>query len=617
MYTDYFGLREHPFNNTPDPRFFLATPEHEEALASLIYAVSELKGYVLLTGEVGTGKTLVARVMLRHFQNRIIFANINHAVTNGRDLLESICTEFDLPFEPEDSTAQLVRALHDFLLDNFGRNRPVVLILDEAQNLPIDAFEQLRMIGNLEADDAKLLQVVIIGQPELQKMFLQPQLRQLRQRVYRTFHLPGLDRTTTERYIKHRLKVAGAANPNVFDAPGIERVYAYSQGLPRLINTLCDNAMLTAYAQHQRIVNVSTIDSVIQQMMSIDPAFDTPHVAGEAGPLAMPQGGVESLATRIQELERKLEAAQARRRATDHLPALAAPSQDQTAPLREELASLRQTLRDALEASAQRLDTLEGRLHVPASMLNDLTSAQNRVQSMVREAEMVIQQVNTAASRLEAREHRIQELTEIVQQLLCETRGLAGKLEHSAERTSEAECGAQRIYQEFIEQAASHGQLAEAVEKLVTQARQLNPPGTESSVAPGEAEFVQHTAVDGNANIVGDSRVVRDQSKARPPSPAHRQFVQLLDSSRSALHQLRSTISSSARFEPHSPSYEPAAFPDFGPTHLESMVPPVPHTAGADYASSATPTGDAVAIPEIDRLARLTRQVQSLVAQTK
>ena len=170
MYAEFFGLRELPFNNTPDPRFFYSTPDHEEALASLIYAVKERKGFVLLTGEVGAGKTLVSRMMLRHFGAAIAFANINHAVQTAGDLMESLCSEFELPYEPGAGNAQLVRTLHDFLLAQFAQNTPVVLLLDEAQNLPIETFEQLRMIGNLvESADGAINEVdphtIEIGEP--------------------------------------------------------------------------------------------------------------------------------------------------------------------------------------------------------------------------------------------------------------------------------------------------------------------------------------------------------------------------------------------------------------------------------------------------------------------
>lgn len=271
MYVDFFGLRELPFNNTPDPRFFFSTPDHEEALASLIYAVESRKGFVLLTGEVGAGKTLVSRMMLRHFGSQIAFANINHAVQSAPDLMEALCTEFDLPLPSVSTHARLVRTLHDFLLAQFAQNTPVVLILDEAQNLPDEAFEQLRMIGNLEADDAKLLQICIVGQPELQTRFAAPALRQLRQRLYRTFHLPALDRDATEAYIRRRLSVSGAALDDVFTNEAVDEIARLSRGLPRLINTICDNAMLSAYAANQRTINGPFVHTVSTQMMLVEP----------------------------------------------------------------------------------------------------------------------------------------------------------------------------------------------------------------------------------------------------------------------------------------------------------------------------------------------------------
>lgn len=275
MYASFFGLRGLPFNNTPDPRFFYSTPDHEEALASLIYAIKERKGFVLLTGEVGAGKTLVSRMALRHFGTHIAFANINHAVQDPADLMESLCTEFDLDVPRGASNTRFVHILQDYLLTQFAHNTPVALVLDEAQNLSVSAFEQLRMIGNLEADDANLLQVVIVGQPELQQTFASHELRQLRQRIFRSFHLPALNREATGAYIRHRLAVAGACDRDIFDKRAVDRVYKVSQGLPRLINTICDNAMLSAYSADRRTIDGPFVDSVAEQMMIADGSHET------------------------------------------------------------------------------------------------------------------------------------------------------------------------------------------------------------------------------------------------------------------------------------------------------------------------------------------------------
>lgn len=294
MYAEFFGLRELPFNNTPDPRFFYSTPDHEEALASLIYAVKEKKGFVLLTGEVGAGKTLVSRLMIKHFGSTISFANINHAIRDSGDLIESLCTEFELPFSREDSNAQRVRVLHDFLLARFAQNVPVVLVLDEAQNLAVDAFEQLRMIGNLEADDAKLLQIVIVGQPELQTLFQSAMLRQLRQRLFRSFHLPALDLANVDGYIRHRLTVAGAGHPGLFGTEGAAAIHRVSRGLPRLINTLCDNVMLSAYSAGKKTFDIRFVESILESFGLCETSQSRPAAALRVAPqkLVTPTPGV-------------------------------------------------------------------------------------------------------------------------------------------------------------------------------------------------------------------------------------------------------------------------------------------------------------------------------------
>lgn len=284
MYATFFKLRELPFNNTPDPRFFYATPDHEEALASLIYTVQERRGFAMLTGEVGTGKTLVSRMMLRHFGSRIVFASLNHPVTSPGDLLESLNAEFELPVEPGSTPTKLVRQLHDFLLSQFAQDTPAVLILDEAQNLSDESFELVRTIGNLEADDAKLLQILIIGQPELQRRFTSPTLRPLRQRISRSFHLPALTRQGTGEYIRLRLAVAGGADGNIFSVGAQDVIHDVSRGLPRMINTLCDNALLSAYSVERRHIDEAFAQSVVQQLSPLETACDSPasdHVLGD------------------------------------------------------------------------------------------------------------------------------------------------------------------------------------------------------------------------------------------------------------------------------------------------------------------------------------------------
>ncbi|HVP11356.1 MAG TPA: AAA family ATPase, partial [Phycisphaerae bacterium] len=281
MYCDFFQLERLPFNNTPDPRFFFNTPDHEEALASLLYAAEQRKGFVLVSGEVGSGKTLLSRLLLAKLGPCVKTAVINNTRLSGPELLMAICREFEVETEEEATIAEISHALEQFLLEQYARDRLAVVVLDEAQNLPLEAFEELRMLGNLEADDAKLLQVLILGQPELQESFRQPSMRQLHQRVFRTFHLKALNRELTEGYIKHRLHVAGLpADQEVFVPQAMEAIYRHSEGIPRLINQICDNAMLAAYTESSRQVSAKIIHEVVEQMMALTVVSNEPKPKG-------------------------------------------------------------------------------------------------------------------------------------------------------------------------------------------------------------------------------------------------------------------------------------------------------------------------------------------------
>lgn len=264
MYCSHFGLHRPPFNNTPDPTFYFSTPEHEEALATLQYATLQRKGFVLVTGEIGAGKTLVGRLFMRQIERDAVVAVINHTNLNGQQLLAAICSEFEIEMQPGETSLQLLERLQNFLLDQFAKDRYAVVLLDEAQNLPNESFEELRMLGNLEADDAKLLQVCILGQPELRDRIRQPGMRQLDQRLFRRFHLPALNRDQTKAYIQHRLTVAGAPGAELFSEEAIDRIYAASRGVPRVINQICDNALLTAYGENIRQVSSRIIDHILE-----------------------------------------------------------------------------------------------------------------------------------------------------------------------------------------------------------------------------------------------------------------------------------------------------------------------------------------------------------------
>lgn len=267
MYEEFFQLAEMPFNNTPDPRFFYQTPQHEEALASLLFTIHERKGYALLTGEVGAGKTLVARQMLRKLEGAIESANIINSFLTPRELLVRLAYEFCLPHDPMASSAELGQTIQSFLLERFAQNIPVVVIIDEAQNLSDDTLEQIRMIGNLESDHSKLLQIIIMGQPEFRERLAGAKLKPLAQRIFQAYHLPAMSADETAGYIEHRLRVAGAARPELFHGPAIEAIHQYAGGVPRIINHLCDHALLSAYIAERNVVTVETVRQVVRDSM--------------------------------------------------------------------------------------------------------------------------------------------------------------------------------------------------------------------------------------------------------------------------------------------------------------------------------------------------------------
>ena len=255
MYTGFFGLHEKPFSITPDPRYLFMSARHGEALAHLVYGVTESGGFVQLTGEVGTGKTTLVRSLLlnRMPDNADVAVVLNPQIT-AQEFLLTICEELGVPVpEQKESIKALTDALNHHLLSAHARGRRTILVVDEAQNLAPAVLEQVRLLTNLETAKQKLLQIILIGQPELRELLARNDLRQLAQRITGRYHLEPLTSDETAQYIEHRLRVAGALG-EVIDRPGKKEVFRISAGVPRLINVICDRALLGAYSQESRTV---------------------------------------------------------------------------------------------------------------------------------------------------------------------------------------------------------------------------------------------------------------------------------------------------------------------------------------------------------------------------
>ena len=258
MYLPFFNLQEPPFNLTPDPRFLYLSAQHEEALSHLLYGINERKGFIEITGEVGTGKTLLCRALLDRLDDSTSTAMIFNSLQGRSELLQAICRDFGLPADA-DTRAGLIERLNTWLLSEFGRGRNAVVVIDEAQNLEPAVLEQLRLLSNLETTTGKLLQIVLVGQPELRVKLSLPGMRQLNQRIAVRFHLTALGRGDSSRYVMHRLHVAGGGGRIRFSPGAMRLVYRYSGGLPRRVNLLCDRALLTAFVQETRHVDGAVV----------------------------------------------------------------------------------------------------------------------------------------------------------------------------------------------------------------------------------------------------------------------------------------------------------------------------------------------------------------------
>lgn len=265
MYLDYLGLRERPFSVTSDPAFLYLSRKHREALSHMLYGVQERKGFIEITGEIGTGKTTLCKALLRHLDPTTKTALLLHSNLSELQLLHSIIQDFGLNPMKNDKLAFFTQ-LNQFLLDQAAQHHNVVLIIDEAQNLSQRHLEQIRQLSNLETDKAKLIQIILVGQPELRSMLAKPALEQLRQRIGVRYHMTALEADEVRIYIDHRLRVAGSDGTLIFTSDGVEEVYQCSKGIPRLINQICDRTLLACYAQQLKAVDRDMVRRSYQEL---------------------------------------------------------------------------------------------------------------------------------------------------------------------------------------------------------------------------------------------------------------------------------------------------------------------------------------------------------------
>ena len=268
MYCEYYHLTEAPFDITPNPRFLFYSPKHREAYNHLLYGIRERKGFVQLTGEVGAGKTTLCRAMLEQLNGTYATALILNPALNPDQLMKAIAMEFGLPVGTMNLDRLDTLALfNEFLLKQVEQGKDTVLIIDEAQDMSDEMLEQVRLLSNLETDNRKLLQIVLMGQPELRDRLNNHALRQLRQRITVRYHLPPLTQFEMNQYIQHRLEVSGANGSGpYFTRPALWRVYKYAKGIPRLVNAICDKALLAGYVQDQRKIDYRTIGLAIREL---------------------------------------------------------------------------------------------------------------------------------------------------------------------------------------------------------------------------------------------------------------------------------------------------------------------------------------------------------------
>ncbi|GAB6059652.1 XrtA/PEP-CTERM system-associated ATPase [Desulfonatronum parangueonense] len=265
MYESFFGLLNKPFELLPNPDFLYQSKSHRRAMTYLDYGIKARAGFILITGEIGSGKTTIIRDLIKKKLDRVILSKVFNTKVSSEQLISMINDDFGLSVDGKDKIA-LLRELNEFLIEQFARDMQPVLIVDEAQNLSSELLEEVRMLSNLETDQAKLLQIILVGQPELKKILASPEMRQLRQRININCHIQPLSLEETEQYILHRLEIAGDRNAATFSPEALSLIHSQSRGVPRLINIICDFLMLSMFSADTRDVDPVMAEEVFREL---------------------------------------------------------------------------------------------------------------------------------------------------------------------------------------------------------------------------------------------------------------------------------------------------------------------------------------------------------------
>lgn len=265
MYLQHFGLIRAPFEMTPDPAFLYLGEAHQEGLATLVYGVRARKGFVMLTGEVGTGKTTLLHALLSQLDPNTQAAFVFNPRLEALDFFRLLFDEFDIETKCATKAEYLI-ALNKFLIERLERDHPTLLIVDEAQNLSSDMLEEIRLLSNLETPSSKLIQIMLVGQPELEEKLARQELRQLRQRIVLRFRLRPFEQDETEQYVEERLRLAGYTGKGLFKRGALRRLHSVTGGIPRLLNVVCDGSLLLAYSRGQALIDVDAVDEVARDL---------------------------------------------------------------------------------------------------------------------------------------------------------------------------------------------------------------------------------------------------------------------------------------------------------------------------------------------------------------